>query len=58
MPSDVPCGGDAFECKEDVCCRPTDPEWGIHPTMPLCEQCAKSARNGGRCGGGAPEVEA
>ena len=54
--SDTPCGGDAFQtapvfvANENATYESTLSEG--------CKGCIKSAANDGKCGGGAPEVDA
>ena len=66
MASDVPCGGDAFECcscppqyRHDASMHEEFRAWEGETGSPrICSVCSKSAANGGKCGGGAPEAEA
>lgn len=61
MPSDVPCSGDAFECRScppqyryDTAMHEEFRAWERRTGSPkVCSVCAKSASNGGKCGGGA-----
>lgn len=49
MASDVPCGGDAWESMPYI-----DDDGAAYETTYSegCQGCAKSAANGGKCGGG------
>lgn len=53
MPSDIPCGGDAWESMPYI-----DGDGVASTYSEGCQGCVKSAANGGKCGGGAPEVDA